>query len=203
MRFFQTVLLAASALASVAFADIKITAAPAAVVAGNSYIISYEASNPGPVEFTLRKGKNENLDTVSSLGTATGGNFTWVVAKTLPNGDDYALMITQGKETNYWGAITVTGGAASSSKASSSTMSSLSSSMSSLSATATSNSTTVTTATSTASAQSTSTHASSTRTGTSTSTTAAGAPASTGGAAGFSSPMALIFGAVAAMAYLN
>jgi len=206
MRFFQAVVLGASAFASVALAQLKITEAPLSVEAGKSYPVTYQASSlSSPVEFVLRKGVEQHSDIIRSLGSATGGNFTWVVANSLENGNDYALMVKQGDATNYWGPITLTGGKAaaiSSAKASSasSAVSSLESAISSLNSSLASATASTTGATTLRSASATAT---STRTTGAASSTGSAASAPTNGAAGLSSPMALIFGAVAAMAYLN
>ncbi|OCK96973.1 uncharacterized protein K441DRAFT_26440 [Cenococcum geophilum 1.58] len=240
MRFFQSALLAVSALASAALAQsdtLSFTNVPTSVTVGNSYPIEWKTSDTtSPITILLRKGPSGNLLTISTLtSTATGTAYTWIPDKSLVDGSDYALQITQGTQINYSGQISLSGGSLSavSSSASASASSSVSAS-SSASAASVSNSilsTTAITGNSTASvtpsvsAASTGkgnstistatlsatkitsaiTSAASTGAGASgTQTAAQGAPTPSGAAGQLgSSPMALIFGAVAAMAYLN
>ncbi|QIW96954.1 hypothetical protein AMS68_002472 [Peltaster fructicola] len=63
-----------------------------------------------PVTITLRQGISSNLDTLYDLtNTTIGGQYIWTPAADLPNGSDYALQITQGNQTNYYGPFRVQG----------------------------------------------------------------------------------------------
>ena len=269
MRFFQSALLAVSALASVALAQsstLSFTNVPTSVIVGQSYKIEWKTTDTtsvrllsdlsseselinriarhhysaqGPLwkpsdhfHFDLYepspKSVLNNLLTKALVATATGTAYTWIPDKSLADGSDYALQITQGNQINYSGQISLSGGSlsaisssasasASSSVSASSSASAASVSSSVLSTAITGNSTasvtpsvsaastgkgnsTISTATLSATVKITSA-ASTGASGTPT-TAAQGAPTGAAGQLG-SSPMALIFGAVAAMAYLN
>lgn len=235
MRFFQPALLAVSALASMALAQsatLLFTKVPTSATVGTSYTLEWKTNDStSPVTILLRKGPSDNLKTISTLtSTGAGGSYTWIPDKSLVDGTDYALQITQGNQINYSGQISLSGGSLSaiSSSASASASSSVSASSSASAASVSSSvlSTTAITGNSTASVTP-SLSAASTGKGNSTISTATlsatvkiTSAASTGGASGTpttaaqgaptgaagqlgSSPMALIFGAVAAMAYLN
>ncbi|OCK85108.1 hypothetical protein K432DRAFT_377949 [Lepidopterella palustris CBS 459.81] len=219
MRFFASALFAASALVSMVVAQsatLKFTDFPSSVVAGNSYTLKWDTTdNTTPITITLRKGPSGTLSTIKDLTTtASGGSYVWTVDKGLGDGTDYALMITQGSQVNYAGPIALTGGSASSAVASSSasatasssvSVSSMSSMPSTASITMTSSIVTIKSnaTVSTASLSATS-KATSVASSTGTQTAAQGAPSSTGAASLLaSSPLALIFGVVGAMAYLN
>jgi len=229
MRFFQSALLAVSALASVALAQsntLFFTNVPTSVTVGKSYSIQWKtADTTSPVTITLRKGPSGNLQTISTLtSSATGTEYTWIPDKSLADGSDYALQITQGNQINYSGQFTLSGGSPSAissavSASASSSASAASVSQSVLSLTVSSNSTasavsslsaastgksnsTVSTATLSAATKATSAATKATGAASGTQTAAQGAPTGGAGQLG-SSPMALIFGAVAAMAYLN
>jgi len=233
MRFFQSALLAVSALASAALAQsstLSFTNVPTSVIVGQSYKIEWKTTDTtSPITITLRKGPSGNLQTISTLtSTTTGTTYTWIPDKSLADGTDYALQITQGTQINYSGQISLSGGSLSaiSSSASASASASSSASAASVSSSALStaiigNSTasvtpsvsaastgkgnsTISTATLSATVKITSAITGAASTGASgTPTTAAqGPPTGAAGQLG-SSPMALIFGAVAAMAYLN
>lgn len=215
MRFFET-LFAGAALVAAALA-VEINEFPSEVQAGRSYRITYTPGDDTPTTFILRKGKNEDLDTITTLTTtATGGEFQWAVDSSLPDADDYALEVRQGEESNFIGPIALSGGSepTSSAESSSGSASSTATDSSSASSAATTTETeteTVTSLVTSASASITpsangTTITTGTRTPTAspTETDEGGVPESTGAASAFgSSPMALIFGAVAAMAYLN
>jgi len=233
MRFFQSALLAVSALASVALAQsstLSFTNVPTSVTVGKSYTIEWKTTDTtSPITITLRKGPSGNLQTISTLtSTATGTTYTWIPDKSLADGSDYALQITQGNQINYSGQISLSGGSLSaiSSAASASASSSVSASssasaasvshsvlsMSTMTGNSTASATSSVSAASTGKGNSTISTAtlsatikitSAVSTGASgTQTAAQGAPTGAAGQLG-SSPMALIFGAVAAMAYLN
>jgi len=205
MRFTQT-LFAGAAFVAAALA-LEINEYPPSVEAGKTYTVTYSPADNKPTTFILRKGVNENLDTVTTLTTtATGGKFEWTVDEDLENASDYALMIEQaGVDPNYIGPIALSGGEdpkpSSSSKASSSAASSTESESSSATATISITTMLSSTVSATPTASSNGT-ASLSRTPTETETQ--GAPESTGAASALaSSPLALIFGAAAAMMYLN
>ncbi|KAH7400924.1 hypothetical protein DE146DRAFT_478750 [Phaeosphaeria sp. MPI-PUGE-AT-0046c] len=46
---------------------------------------------------------------LGTIGTGTGGSFTWQVSSSLPSGSNYALEIKQGSEKNYSGQFSLTG----------------------------------------------------------------------------------------------
>lgn len=237
MRFFQSALLAVSALASMALAQsstLLFTNVPTSVTVGKSYTIEWKTTDTtSPITITLRKGPSGNLQTIATLtSTATGTTYTWIPDKSLADGSDYALQITQGNQINYSGQISLSGGSlsaiSSAASASASASSGVSTSSSASAASVSHSVLSMTTGNSTASATS-SVSAASTGKGNSTISTATlpatikitsaitsavstgasgtqtasqGAPTGAAGQLG-SSPMALIFGAVAAMAYLN
>lgn len=226
MRFFEVVL-SGAALIAAAWA-VELNEVPSALVAGETYTITYSPKDNTPTTFILRKGDPGNLDTIGPIGTATGGTFSWTVPKDLTDAKNYAIEINQaGAEPNYSGLIPLTGGSGSSSSSSSSKSSSsmgyptvtpsMSSSTPSASATTTESSTKtiVTTSAPVASGtgimttpgmNSTITTATLSRTssGSGSPTTTNSPPAEQTGAAALfgSSPLALLVGA-AAMVYLN
>lgn len=68
MRFTQT-LFAGAALVAAAFASVEINEYPKTVVAGQEYEITYSGTNgpDAPTTFILRKGLNEDLETIETL----------------------------------------------------------------------------------------------------------------------------------------
>ena len=86
-----------------------------------------------PITITLRQGLANALKDVEVLTSdAKDGQFVWTPSTSLPNGNDYALQITQNDQVNYFGPFVVQGASASASAYKpSSMMSSMSSSMSS------------------------------------------------------------------------
>lgn len=218
MRFFEVVL-SGAALISAALAVTIDSYPTAGVEAGKTYTITYSPKDQ-PATFTLRRGLSTNLDTVGVIGTGTGGTFSWTVPSNLANAPNYALQVTQGSENNFSGQFGLTGGSGSlssaiasassaASAAASSAAASASSVISSLRASASAAvSSAAASATILPSAGSNSTISSATisRTATGTSRptgTSSGLPQATGAASSFSSsPLALVFGAVAAFAYL-
>ncbi|KAF2196044.1 hypothetical protein GQ43DRAFT_485253 [Delitschia confertaspora ATCC 74209] len=214
MRFFSTILAGAALVASAL--ALEINDYPKNPEAGKTYTVTYSPKDNTPTTFVLRKGQSGNLGTIGTLTTtATGGKFEWHVDPALVNAADYALEIKQaGSASNYIGPFPITGGrtasastsasasASSSSASSASSASSLTSSPISSSAATSTHATTMTTSAS-RNGTATSTKASSTGSEATGSVTP-GAPESTGAASVLgSSPFALVFGAVAAMAYLN
>jgi hypothetical protein len=251
MRFIQ--MLASSAAFIAAALAVEINEYPTGgVEAGKTYTVTYSPADNTPTTFILRKGLSTDLDTVGTLtcmfpshqclfesrtnfhsATATGGTFSWTVAKDLPNGADYALEVRQsGEAPNYSGQFGLTGGsaAASSSIAASASASSASAvSVSSVIASKASSassaaSSVIASAISSAQASATispsashngtvssatlSTRSASsvrpTSSATGSSTGSAGIPESTGAANSLSSaPLALLLGAAGAFAFLN
>lgn len=228
MRFFE-IAVSGAALLAAAFA-IELNEVPSSIVAGETYTITYSPKDDVPTTFVLRKGDPNNLDTVGTLTTsATGGSFAWTVDANLPNGDDYAIEIIQGDEFNYSGLIPLTGGTDEEEETSTSgyptgTLSSTTPSSTPVSSetpvttTGTANATTTEVSTitsassvsgiisSTLGSNSTITSATLSRstTGGASATTSSGPPEQTENAAALlgASPIALIMGAIAAMAYL-
>ncbi|KAF2874762.1 Ser-Thr-rich glycosyl-phosphatidyl-inositol-anchored membrane family-domain-containing protein [Massariosphaeria phaeospora] len=226
MRFFE-VILSGSALIAAAWA-LELNDWPNKFVSGETYTITYSPKDDTPTQLKLRQGESDNLKDVAVLTTdATGGSFTFTVDESLPNGDDYAIEVSQGTTVNYSNLIPLTGSEASP-IASSATPSATASSSASASESASSKSASLSSASessmsmtsSAASASATlapssslnatittgtlSRTASPSSTDEATGTSSGGPPESTGAASLLSSsPLALIFGAVAAMAYLN
>lgn len=213
MRFFETIF-AGAALVAAALA-VEINEFPSEVQAGRSYRITYTPGDDTPTTFILRKGENADLAIITTLTeSATGGEFMWSVDSALPNADDYALEIRQGDENNFIGPISLSGGSDATSSAASSSGSASStatdSSASSAATTETETETVTSVVTSASASITPSANGTTITTGTRTPSASptesedGGVPESTGAASAFgSSPMALIFGAVAAMAYLN
>jgi hypothetical protein len=223
MRFFQVVLSGAAIIAA-AWA-LELNEVPSSIEPGKTYTITYSPKDDTPTTFTLRKGNPGNLDDVDVLTTsATGGSFEWTVDDSLPNADDYAIMVSQGSVENYSGQIKLTGSDAEPSSSGSATPSASATpsstgakSSTDASATATETETETTlattaaasaTVTSTVGSNSTISSATLSRTGSGTSapastTTGSSSPPQETNAASMlgSSPLALIFGAIAAMAY--
>ncbi|QDS72987.1 hypothetical protein FKW77_008869 [Venturia effusa] len=197
---------------------------PTTVTAGTPITLTWiGGDSAAPVTITLKQGLSSDLKDVGVLTTsASGGSYTWTPDTTLPNGADYALAIAQGSVINYTGQFSVTGGstavatpasssAAALSVSSASTNGSITSAPAALSTTASSSNETVSSASLSSNDSSASTTGSSTlRTSSSTrAATSSGSTASsssvpaTGGASGLQSPIALFFGVVAAMLYLQ
>ncbi|KAH7076800.1 Ser-Thr-rich glycosyl-phosphatidyl-inositol-anchored membrane family-domain-containing protein [Paraphoma chrysanthemicola] len=219
MRFFEIVV-SGAALISSAFAVTIDSYPTAGVVAGQTYQITYSPKD-APATFVLRKGASNNLDTVGTIGTGTGGTFSWTVDKSLPNDGSYALQVNQGSDVNYSGQFPLTGGsnapASSASAALSSALASASAAVSSVRASASSVAASLSSAAASASISpsagtnstissatlSASRTASASASRTPTGSSSGGPPQSTGAASALdASPLALIFGAVAAFAYL-
>ncbi|KAH8732871.1 Ser-Thr-rich glycosyl-phosphatidyl-inositol-anchored membrane family-domain-containing protein, partial [Phaeosphaeriaceae sp. PMI808] len=216
MRFFE-ILVSGAALVSTAFA-VEINDYPSGgVVAGQTYTITYSPKDQTPTTFVLRRGDSSRLDTVATLGTATGGTFTWTVPKDLPNAATYAFEVRQdGQVPNYSPQFPLTGGSGSLSSVLASTSSAISSARSAASSAASSASAAISSSAASASitpsagTNSTIVSATLSRTTSVSVSRATGAPTgsstppqSTGAAAALgSNPLALVFGAVAAFAYL-
>jgi hypothetical protein len=218
MRFFEIVV-SGAALISSAFAVTIDTYPTAGVEAGKTYTITYSPKDQAAT-FILRKGLSTDLQTVATVGTGSGGNFTWTVDKDLPNASNYALEVKQGDQINYSAQFPLTGGStAAISSALSSASAALSSAASVASSIRSSAASAITSAASSASASASVVPSSGSNTTVSTatlsksatpsaskpaSTTGGGPPQSTGAASMLeSSPLAIIFGAIAAFAFLN
>ncbi|KAF2790882.1 hypothetical protein K505DRAFT_74592 [Melanomma pulvis-pyrius CBS 109.77] len=209
MRFFQTLFAGAAVVA--AAAALEINNFPKAVEPGKTYTVTYSPVSNTPTTFILRQGANEDLKTVTTLTTtATNGKFDWIVDDSLPNAKDYALEIKQGDVVNYIGPIGLTGSDATSAAPSSSSTAAPTSSATTAAPT-TASVTSSASGSVSSSVRSNSTIASATLSSTasgtprpSSTTTGGGVPESTGAASTLgSSPIAIFFGAVAAMAYFN
>ncbi|KAG6999265.1 hypothetical protein G7Y79_00036g072210 [Physcia stellaris] len=113
MHFSQLLLIGASFVASTT--AIAFTTLPASVQAGVPTELKWDGNDPSePVTITLKQGPPDNLITVAVItGKATGKSFTWTPSKSLPNANNYALMISQGvDDINYTGEFSLTGGSA-------------------------------------------------------------------------------------------
>jgi len=214
MRFFEIVI-SGAALISSALA-VTIDTYPTAVVAGTTYQITYSPKDQ-PATFILRKGASNNLDTVGEIGTGTGGTFSWTVSSSLPNDGSYALEVRQGGDINYSGQFPLTGGSTAVSSASAALSSALASASAAVSSARASVSSVIASASS-AAASATISPSAGTNTTVSTATlsvsrtasvsrtptgSSTGIPQSTGAASVLdASPLGLIFGAIAAFAYL-
>ncbi|EAT77399.1 hypothetical protein HBI56_210490 [Parastagonospora nodorum] len=220
MRFFEIVVSGAALISSGLAVTID-TYPTSGVEAGKSYTITYSPKD-APATFVLRKGASGNLDTVGTIGTGTGGSFTWSVDKALPNDGSYALEVKQGSEINYSGQFPLSGGSNAPASASSvlasassalssaaSAASSAASSIASSAASAVTSSAASVSAMPSSSANSTVSTATLSRSASPSasrpaSTTGGSPPQSTGAASMLSSsPVAILFGAIAAFAYLN
>ncbi|WPG97746.1 Hypothetical protein R9X50_00052700 [Acrodontium crateriforme] len=106
-----------SALAAFAAAQqnvstvLTFTHVPNPITDGSAQAITYATNDTTtPVTIILRKGPSGHLNTIATLTEkATNGQFIWTPAKSLPDGSDYALEITQGTQFNYFGPFTVQG----------------------------------------------------------------------------------------------
>ncbi|KAJ4992086.1 extracellular matrix protein [Stagonosporopsis vannaccii] len=229
MRFFQMV--ASSAAFIAAALALEINDYPTGgVQAGQTYTITYSPADNTPTTFILRKGLSTNLGTIGTLTTtATGGTFSWTVARDLADGADYALEIQQEGETpNYSGQFGLTGGSAAASSSASASASASSASASSVASVISSRASSASSAASasissvissalssatgtvsvTASTNGTISSATLSRTASGTRATGASTspsiPESTGAASSLSSaPLALLLGAAGAFAFLN
>ncbi|KAF2626830.1 hypothetical protein BU25DRAFT_411358 [Macroventuria anomochaeta] len=227
MRFFQMV--ASSAALIAAALALEINKYPTdGVVAGQTYTVTYSPADNTPTTFILRKGLSTDLGTIGPLtSTATGGTFSWTVSKDLVNGADYALEIRQdGQTPNYSGQFGLTGGSAAASSSAAASASASSASAYSVSSVIASRASSASSAASASASLSSltssvvsSAHASATGTGAVTvshngtvssatlsrsATGSAAIPESTGAASSLSSaPLALLFGAAGAFAFLN
>ena len=97
-----------SALATYAAAQSKVlffTHVPNPITDGEKQAITYSTNDTqSPVTIILRQGDSNNLQTVETLTkSSVGGQFIWTPSASLPNGNDYALEITQGSQMNYYG----------------------------------------------------------------------------------------------------
>ena len=232
MRFFQIVASGAAFIAAALALEINQFPA-AGVKAGQTYTITYSPASNTPTTFVLRKGLSTDLGTVGTLTTtATGGSYTWKVADDLVDGADYALEIRQqGQTPNYSAQFGLTGGkapsasasasasissvissVASSVRSSASASASASASLSSLISKVSSSAAASATISSSAGLNSTISSATLSRsatgsskpTGSATATSSITPPESTGAASMLSaSPLALLFGAIGAFAFLN
>jgi len=134
--FSKTLLLSAlAAFATAQSAVLSFTNVPNPVTDGQAQAITFRTNDTSsPISITLRQGLAGNLQDVEVLTSdAKDGQFVWTPSTSLPNGNDYALQITQNDQVNYFGPFVVQGASAS---ASAYKPSSMSSSMMSASASA-------------------------------------------------------------------
>ncbi|OQO06300.1 hypothetical protein B0A48_08889 [Cryoendolithus antarcticus] len=118
MFFSNAVILSAIAtLAAAQSSVLTFTHVPNPITDGQAQAITYATNDTaGPVTIILRKGDSTNLQTVQTLtSSAIGGQYVWTPSENLPNGVDYALQITQGTQTNYFGPFSIQGASSSAS----------------------------------------------------------------------------------------
>lgn len=216
MRFFSIIASAAFAAVAVAQSTVRITNPSIAPKVGETLVVTYEPATAS-VTLLLKNGDGRNLQTVTTIGTSSSGSITWAVPSNLPN-DSYSLEIKPATgESNYVGPFRVQGAtgaptsAASSASSTRSASASSSGSVSSGSVTRSSGSTSAsasvsasTNGTVSSATLSTATSSGSRPTGSGASQTTGSAPPTNTNAANAlaQSPLALVFGALAAFAYL-
>lgn len=114
MQFLKALLVGSAALFSMVVAQeeqLAFTVVPSSVVAGQEAIVEYSGNLNAATTIRLRRGDPGDLDILETLTTtATGGEFRWTPETSLENGDDYALEIIQGEQSNFSGLISVSGG---------------------------------------------------------------------------------------------
>ena len=210
MRFFSLIASAALAAVAVAQSPVRITNNGIAPKVGETLVITYEPATAS-VTLILKNGPEGNLQDVETIGTSSSGSISWTV-KNVPN-VPYALEIKPASgQSNYVGPFRIAGASASASSSASSASSTASSSGSvtrssgsssaSASVSASTNGT-VTSATLSPSASSATTSGSRPTGSAATQTTGSAPPTNTNAAGALSqSPLALVFGALAAFAYL-
>lgn len=209
MRF-ESIFAGAALVAAAMAQTFAINSYPATgVVAGQTYEVTYSPADNTPTTFVLRQGPSGNLNTIDTLTTtATGGKFSWTVAKTLANQPNYALEIRRGDQVNYSGQFGLTGGAAAAvssavSSAASAASSAISSAVSSARSSASASVSASSGVNSTVTSATLSRTASGTSRPTSSATSSSKIPEATGAASSMTgSPLAVVLGAVAAFAYL-
>lgn len=106
MRFFTAAFGIAVALAATVLAAENPIIKPDGsepIKAGTPYLIQWTPTTKGPVTLTLRQGDSNNLDDVAVIVSDpdNSGTYEWTPPKSLPAGKNYALMISDGKNTNY------------------------------------------------------------------------------------------------------
>lgn len=212
MRFFSLIASAAFAAVALAQSPVKITNNAVLPKAGETIKITYEPANVA-VTLILKNGDGKNLQTVKTIGTSSNGSIDWTPEKDIPN-DLYSLEIKPATgDSNYIGPFRIQGATASvvASTASSTRSASASSSVSSGSVTSSASSSSASASVSashngtvTSATLSTATTSGSRPTGSGASQTTGSAPPTNTNAAGAlsQSPLALVFGALAAFAYL-
>ncbi|KAF2675511.1 hypothetical protein BT63DRAFT_40441 [Microthyrium microscopicum] len=213
---FSKSIVSALLFASQAFAAISFTSTPSAVVAGQTYTLTWVTDGTGPVTILLKEGISTNLATVGTLTTTgAGGSFTWTAPSTYAPGTDYAFEIDQeGEAVNYSGQFPFTGGVAVSSSVAPMSSSAAASASGSMSMTAPVSSASSASAAMVSSVSGmpsgyknstvTSTAGASTlKPSASLKPTATPTPAPANSAASLGSPVALVLSVVAAMLYLQ
>ncbi|KAF2858039.1 hypothetical protein K470DRAFT_278816 [Piedraia hortae CBS 480.64] len=119
---FSILVVSLAALAVAQSTVISFDSVPNPIVDGKAQTIKFHTSDQSnSVTITLRKGASNDLQTVETLTTnAQNGEFVWTPSECLPNGNDYALQITQNGQVNYFGPFSVIGAASSCASSSSS-----------------------------------------------------------------------------------
>jgi len=109
MRFFTAALFALSTLAAVAFADnlqnpITYPSSGDTLKPDTPITIKWTpTSSDKTVVLILRKGSDNNLDTVVTItpGTNNNGEYQWTPPKNLPKSSDYSIEIKYSSGSNY------------------------------------------------------------------------------------------------------
>ncbi|ODM21500.1 hypothetical protein SI65_02344 [Aspergillus cristatus] len=86
------------------------TAWPKEIHPGQSTTVKWNGASSEPVTIELCRGESTNLHRVKTITAEVSGDdgsFTWVPKDDIEDGDDYALTIKQGDETNYTGHLKV------------------------------------------------------------------------------------------------
>jgi len=72
------------------------------IEAGKAITIKWDPTYGDKLDLVLRRGDSDNLDTIDiAKGIPNSGSYTWTPPKQLEAGSDYAIQITAGSATNY------------------------------------------------------------------------------------------------------
>ncbi|MCJ1271691.1 hypothetical protein MMC22_011596 [Lobaria immixta] len=120
MLFAKALVVGASfVVAALAQSKIQFTSQPSNVKVGVPVEVTWINGDNTPVTITLREGKSTDLQDVEVLTTTgKGGSFTWTPSKSLADGSDYALQISQSGVINFTGQFSISGGSGSKTSAS-------------------------------------------------------------------------------------
>lgn len=83
---------------------------PKEIHPGQSTTVKWDGASSALITIELSRGESNNLHRVKTITaevSGDAGSFTWVPKDDIEDGDDYALTITQGDETNYTGHLKV------------------------------------------------------------------------------------------------